>query len=117
MKFRFVFWVILQCKIIVDRRFRGTYCSIIIALMVEAARTSETSVENYCIRQYLPEYKSELQKKKTFLSKGSYAYMFRSYWTIISDDNNTLDNTSYNAVMVTLTFPYTCYNQSTHKSN
>jgi hypothetical protein len=26
MKFRFVFWVVLPCKIIVDRRFRGTCC-------------------------------------------------------------------------------------------
>jgi hypothetical protein len=24
--FRFVFWDILPCKIIVDRRFRGAYC-------------------------------------------------------------------------------------------
>jgi hypothetical protein len=33
--------------------------SIIIALMMEAARTSETSVENYFRRQYIPEDKSE----------------------------------------------------------
>jgi hypothetical protein len=26
MKFRFVFWDVLPCKIIVDRRFRGTCC-------------------------------------------------------------------------------------------
>jgi hypothetical protein len=26
MKFRIVFWDVLLCKIIVDRRFRGTYC-------------------------------------------------------------------------------------------
>jgi hypothetical protein len=26
MKFRSVFWDVLPCKIIVDRRFRGTYC-------------------------------------------------------------------------------------------
>jgi hypothetical protein len=31
-----------------------------IALMMEAARTSETSVENYFTRQYIPEDKSEL---------------------------------------------------------
>jgi hypothetical protein len=73
MKFRFVFWDVLPCKIIVDRRFRGTYClhhqgddhvsaaSIImaIALLMEAARTSETSVDNYFTRQYIPEDKSE----------------------------------------------------------
>jgi hypothetical protein len=26
MKFRFVFWNVLPCKIIVDRRFRGACC-------------------------------------------------------------------------------------------
>jgi hypothetical protein len=31
----------------------------IIALMMEAARTSETSVDNYFTRQYIPEDKSE----------------------------------------------------------
>jgi hypothetical protein len=39
MKFRFVFW----------------------GVMMEAARTSETSVDNYFTRQYIPEDKSELQ--------------------------------------------------------
>jgi hypothetical protein len=33
--------------------------SIIIAMMMEAARTSETSVDNYFARQYNPEDKSE----------------------------------------------------------
>jgi hypothetical protein len=41
MKFRFVFWDI-------------------IALMMEAARTSETWVDNYFTRQYIPEDKSKL---------------------------------------------------------
>jgi hypothetical protein len=45
--FRAVFWVILPCKMIVDRRFRGAYSlhhqgS---SLMMEAVRTSETSVD------------------------------------------------------------------------
>jgi len=26
MMFRAVFWVVLPCKMIVDRRFRGAYC-------------------------------------------------------------------------------------------
>jgi hypothetical protein len=34
----------------------------IFALMMGAARTSETSVDNYFTRQYIPEDKSELQK-------------------------------------------------------
>jgi hypothetical protein len=33
---------------------------IIIALMIEAARTSETSIDNYFTGQYTPEDKSEL---------------------------------------------------------
>jgi hypothetical protein len=36
---------------IVDRRFRG--------LMMEAVRTSETSVDNHFTRQYIPEDNSE----------------------------------------------------------
>jgi hypothetical protein len=57
MKFRFVFWDVLPCKIIVDRRFRDMCC----LLMMEAARTSETSVNNYFTWQYIPEDKSELR--------------------------------------------------------
>jgi hypothetical protein len=53
---------VLPCKIIVDRRFRGTCCLHHQgSLMMEAARTSETSVDNYFTRQYIPEDKSELQ--------------------------------------------------------
>jgi hypothetical protein len=36
----------------------------IIALMMEAARTSETSVDNYFTRQYIPEDKSELRTRR-----------------------------------------------------
>jgi hypothetical protein len=43
MKFRIVFWDVLPCKIIV--------------LMMEAVRTSETSVDNHFTRQYIPEDK------------------------------------------------------------
>jgi hypothetical protein len=32
------------------------------SLMMEVARTSETSVDNYFTRQYIPEDNSELQK-------------------------------------------------------
>jgi hypothetical protein len=66
MKFRIVFWDVLPCKMIVDRRFRGAYClqpqgTGISSLMMEAARTSETSVDNYFTRQYIPEDNSELR--------------------------------------------------------
>jgi hypothetical protein len=43
MMFRAVFWVILPCK-----------------MMMEAVRTSETSVDNHFTRQYNPEESSEL---------------------------------------------------------
>jgi hypothetical protein len=52
MKFRFVFWDVLARKIIFNLTF--------IARMMEAARTSETSVGNYFTRQYIQEDKSEL---------------------------------------------------------
>jgi hypothetical protein len=45
MMFRIVFWDVLPCKII-----------------VEAVRTSETSVDNYFTRQYIPEDNSEQRK-------------------------------------------------------
>jgi hypothetical protein len=48
MMFRVVFWDVLPCKIIVDS-----------SLMMEAVRTSETSVDNYFTRQYNPEDNSE----------------------------------------------------------
>jgi hypothetical protein len=35
-------------------------------MMMEAARTSETLVDNYFIRQYIPEDKSKLQILLTF---------------------------------------------------
>jgi hypothetical protein len=37
------------------------------ALMMEAARNSETSVDNYFTRQYIPEDKSELRTHKSFI--------------------------------------------------
>jgi hypothetical protein len=73
MKFGFVFWDVLLCKIIVDRRLRGTCClhhqGDEIALMKEVARTSETSVDNYFTRQYIQEDKSELQEHFTLRIK------------------------------------------------
>jgi hypothetical protein len=38
--------------------------SIIIALMMQAELTSETSVDNYFTRQYIPEDKPELQTRR-----------------------------------------------------
>jgi hypothetical protein len=67
MMFRVVFWDVLPCKMIVDRRFRGAYCLhhqgwvIISSLMMEAVHTSETSVDNNFTWQYIPEDNSEHQ--------------------------------------------------------
>jgi type IV secretory pathway component VirB8 len=36
----------------------------VVALMMEAARTSETSVDNYFTRQYIPEDESELHTRR-----------------------------------------------------
>jgi len=57
MKFR-VFWDVAPCSHVeVDRRFRGAYCLHHQgALMMEAVRTSETSVNfNLTTRRYIPE--------------------------------------------------------------
>jgi hypothetical protein len=59
MMFRAVFWVVLPFKMIVDRRFRS--------LMMEAVRTSETSVDNDFTRQYNPEDSSEQSYKFAML--------------------------------------------------
>jgi hypothetical protein len=59
---------VLPCKIIVDRRLCDTCCLHYRgwSLMMEAARISETSVDNYFTRQYIPEDNSELQKKISY---------------------------------------------------
>jgi hypothetical protein len=44
------------------------------ALMMEAARTSETSVDNYFTRQYIPEDKSELHNSPTFVLSLSHTH-------------------------------------------
>jgi hypothetical protein len=46
MMFRIVFWDVLPCKMI----------------MMEAVRTSETSVDNHFTRQYIPEVNSEIRR-------------------------------------------------------
>jgi hypothetical protein len=45
-----VFWVVAPCSLFeIYRRFRGAYC--LIALMMEALSTSETSVSFYATAQ------------------------------------------------------------------
>jgi hypothetical protein len=55
MMFRAVFWVVLPCKMIEDDWG-----------MMEAVRTSETSVDNHFTRQYNPEDSSEQQRVAVF---------------------------------------------------
>jgi hypothetical protein len=50
MTFRIVFWDVLPCK---------KLSTDVSSLMMEAVRTSETSVDNYFTRQYIPESNSE----------------------------------------------------------
>jgi hypothetical protein len=59
MKFRFVFWDVLPCKIMSTDVSEVRATSVIRAM--EAARTSETSSDNYFTRQYIQEDKSELR--------------------------------------------------------
>jgi hypothetical protein len=47
-----------ESTIVFIKKFEKRAASIIRAMM-EAARTSETSVDNYFTRQYIPEEKSE----------------------------------------------------------
>jgi hypothetical protein len=74
--FRVVFWHILPCKIIVDRRFWGA--SFLhhqgSSGMMEALRTSETSVDNHFTRQYIPEHNSEhhTRRRENLISHSYY---------------------------------------------
>jgi hypothetical protein len=54
----------------------------IIALMLEVARTSETLVDNYFTRQYIPEDNSELHTRRRENFKS---HMVHDGLTIISD--------------------------------
>jgi hypothetical protein len=68
--FIIVFWDVLPCKIIADRRFRGS------SRMMEAARTSETSVDKYFTRQYIPEYSSEHHTRRRENLKSHTKFLF-----------------------------------------
>jgi hypothetical protein len=62
MKLR-IFWNVVSCsELDVDRRFRGACRLHQQGALMEAARTSETSVDNYFTPQYIPE-DSELHNR------------------------------------------------------
>jgi hypothetical protein len=65
MMFRIVFWDVLPCKMIVLPPSSGMR-------MMEAVRTSETSVANHFTRQYNPEDSSELDV--TMLNHVHFSY-------------------------------------------
>jgi hypothetical protein len=50
--------------------------------MMEAARTSETSVDNYFTRQYIPEDKSELYYSQPGLPGAEPRVTARTYCTV-----------------------------------
>jgi hypothetical protein len=54
--------------------------SVIIAMMMEAVRTSETSVDNYFTRQYIPEDNSEhhTRRRENFKSHMPEEVCFRA---------------------------------------
>jgi hypothetical protein len=60
-----VFWGFEPCSLVyIDRRFRGAYC--LVALMMEAVNTSETSVSIYqTTRRNIPE-DSHLHRLRMF---------------------------------------------------
>jgi hypothetical protein len=66
------------CKIIVDRR-------LLIALVMEAARTSETLVENYFTRQYIPQDRSELHtRRRENLKSHKWLMLFKEIIVVCS---------------------------------
>jgi hypothetical protein len=76
MKFRFVFWDVLPCKKL-STDVSEVRAATNIALMIESARTSETSVDNYFTRRYIPEDKSELhtRRRENFKSRNTIRYL------------------------------------------
>jgi hypothetical protein len=78
MMFRIIFWDVLPCKRLSTDVSEVRASSIIRAMVMDAARTSETSVDNYFIRQYIPEDKCE---------KGYCVYKERPLMHILSQMN------------------------------
>jgi hypothetical protein len=68
--FRIVFWDVLPCKMIVDRRFRGAYCL-----------HHQGSVDNHFARQYIPEDNSEHHTRRCENLKSHKSRMDCRYFT------------------------------------
>jgi hypothetical protein len=68
--------------------------------MMEAARTSETSVDNYFTRQYIPEGKSEIPK--LLMSKVIVRYVTLFYVaTDVSDELVSMEAIFFSQTLVT----------------
>jgi hypothetical protein len=103
----------VPCKIIVDRRFRGTFClhhqgdeyrekllstdvsEVRSASIIpdEAARTYETSVDNYFTRQYIPEDNYELHTRRREYLKSYSTNMKPAWWSGLKN-SPTVNHTS-----------------------
>jgi hypothetical protein len=66
-----IIYVRFQVLTAASMKFRIVFCDDS-SLMMEAARTSETSVDNYFTWQYIPEDNSELRKNNLLLKQISY---------------------------------------------
>jgi hypothetical protein len=60
---------------------------IIRALMMEAARSSETSVDNYFTRKYIPEDKSELHTRRRENLKSHAPDISHNFWNNYGEVN------------------------------
>jgi hypothetical protein len=76
----------------------------IIVLMMEAVRTSETSVDNYFTRQYIPEDNSELHTRcleNLKSHKGTIGYDNLTVRTAPPEDEVTTANTHFGKIKST----------------
>jgi hypothetical protein len=72
MKFRIVFWDVLPCKIIVDRRFRGTYCLHHLkrrSTIILHGSTSQKTILNFIWNVVLPRDYMPLCRRRLSLCK------------------------------------------------
>jgi hypothetical protein len=76
---------------------------------MEAARTSETSVDNYFTRQYIPEDKSELHTRRRENLKSHTAIIKMVYSFLISTTRTTRPAHLLFALLISIILIITCY--------
>jgi hypothetical protein len=78
-----VFWAVAPCCLVaVYRRFRGT-CCLLIALMIEVASTSETSVNFYQTTRRYNREERHLYTRRCENLKSYYSYFSKIYTNVI----------------------------------